>query len=181
MNKHTLLRILCGLTFLIFLCPFYQGCSDEKLRNGKQIAIWNSRVQRLDSTYTPKTEKKEASFIKKANDSIFLEKKRRVTYSGYELIDDMFTTTGDFNYLSLAFIIIIVCSAFQFFYSFKSRYATIRVLGFINLFMALLYIILQLFFLLLEDITQIKYGYYLFIINTIAITLLSKKLTDHEI
>lgn len=30
MHKHTLLRILCGLTFLIFLCPFYQGCSDKK-------------------------------------------------------------------------------------------------------------------------------------------------------
>lgn len=50
-----------------------------------------------------------------------------------------------------------------------------------NLLLAFLFLAVNYFDGSLEEITQIKYGYYLFIINTFAITLLSKKLTNHGI
>lgn len=168
MRKHILLRALCGLTFLIFLCPFYQACSDNDLKR-----------YGIEATM-PKVKEKEP-LVKQANDSIFLEKKRSSTYTAYEAIDDMFSITGSINYLNLPFVIILICSAFQFFYSFKNRYGTVRFLGFINIITVILYLGVQAFFHILEEITQIKYGCYLFLINTIAILVLSKKLTDDAV
>lgn len=147
--KKSLIKILSGLAFLIFTCPFFQTCSNETIRSNPlakrdaNMASWSSNAYELSSL-------------------------RHITEP------DMFIWPEIF------FTIIIFASIAIFVLGLGGHYSGLRFLCYLNLLLAFLYLVAMFFCLVLEDIRQVKYGYYLFLINTLAIVLLSKKLEKEK-
>src|SRR5690606_20963004 len=125
MNKHTLLRILCGFTFLIFLCPFFQTCSDKTLTSFpfKSAAQEEQLIDAIEVKATTDTiiEKGKIQVVK-TTDTVYVKKtmtpelqekwekekknnlreaKRGITYNVYEL--NILTFKDGFNYVFLPF------------------------------------------------------------------------------
>lgn len=62
MKRSNIIRVLSGLMFLIFLCPFFQMCSDRKMK--KELPIDNTELAREEA-------------LQNSRDNI--------TYSGYDM------------------------------------------------------------------------------------------------
>ena len=150
MKYAILIRFLAGLTFLIFLCPFFQMCSDES--RFKKSVKYYSRERTKDET----------------------------TENAYQL--SLFDTLGQerfyFDWVLVPFTLIILGAVVILVFSLRNHFFALRFICYLNLGLTLLFLSLMFFGLLLEDFTQIKYGYYLFVLNTIVIIILSKKITS---
>jgi hypothetical protein len=80
----------------------------------------------------------------------------------------------------IGFTFILLLSIVLLITSFVKKWIAVRNLAITNLVLALLSVIIFYFKTVLEDITQIKYGYYLFLINTLAIIILSQKAVQRQ-
>lgn len=171
LNNKIIIRFLSGLTFLIFFCPFFQMCSDEAIKTSplKEFSIKNG------------TPKKEADSLL----TIFYKKKieqgrKEYTFNAYQITKKAFIDNlalDIFDYLdeidiygSLCYPLFIIFSSIGLFFSLKSKFNRTRIFNYVNITL----IILSIFFFylkegLLEDINQIKIGYYLFFLNSIVI------------
>lgn len=170
MSKQTIIRILTGLTFLIFLCPFFQMCSDKNIlkktvEKGISLTPEQLHVEREES---------------------LIESRKSNTSSGYEIAFCIFNKfelqdlSDSGFYCFLCFFIVLIISTIQFCFSFINKFKVIYLLGLINLTLVIFPMLSFYFAEILEDINQIKYGYYLFIINTIILLLLSKKMMKND-
>lgn len=147
MKRANIIRILSGLMFLIFLCPFFQRCSKEELRNGFiRTEVRNNPDLITDNGY---------------NLSIC----RHILNQSWD----------EFIWPEVIFTIIIFVSFGILIYALKNKNLTVKILSFINVALGISFIALMLLMHTLTNIRQIKYGYYLFFINTIAIIVLSTK------
>jgi len=63
--------------------------------------------------------------------------------------------------------------------SLRGHYFGLRFLCYFNIFVCLAYLVLMLYARVLDDLRQIKYGYYLFMLNSIAIIALSKRIDPY--
>lgn len=161
MTKQNVIRVLSGLMFLIFFCPFFQMCSDESLPFPKTA---------IDPT-------EDASLLKNAEDGIIM--------TGYELGMQIFTLTSDdlkdnvFTqspfYIYLCFTLTLALSALVFILAmsgkFKKAGVTAGAILLLNLIALTIASVEQIF----TDISQIKFGYYLFVANLVAIIALCAK------
>lgn len=170
MSKQTIIRLLAGLTFLIFLCPFFQTCSDKY--------ILKKTVEK-GITVTPEQQRIE-------QEESLIESRKGNTISGYEMAFCIFNKfeiqdLSDLGfYCFLCFFIVLIISAIQFYFSFINKFKVIYLLGLINVTLVISPILLFYFDGLLEDMNQIKYGYYLLTINILTIIILSKKTMKNE-
>lgn len=152
MKANNVVRILAGLSFLIFCCPFFQMCSDDMML------------------------KKDSETKDQFNES-----KKHLTVDAYELsVFRKFNPDDDskINWMDSFFTIIIAFSIIILIKSFKSHSMSLSILCYLNLLVCIGFLIMTFSFRLLEDLSQIKYGFYLFIVNTIAIIALSKRVED---
>lgn len=193
MNK--LLNRLSILSFLILLLPFFQTCSDKNITENrwlKNSPVWEEVLNVSESEKS--TNKKEYNLSweelnakKKKAINTFLKCRKELTYNGYEMsifgIDGSFyeTIIEDSNYIFLAFTFVIFLCGFVVFYSYKLKYNTVLILSICNFCLSLIPLIFLYLGEFLEDINQIKFGYYLFLINLLLIIYLSialKKKSD---
>lgn len=185
MKKHTLLRILCGLTFLIFLCPFYQACSDEKSMKEFKTEETVEETVGIDTiATTPDADHHEEhpeAVIENSPEKTSDTSGRINNFTGYEMVVVVRDVINGDNVIYLCFSVILLFSIIMLIQSLRRKSRTIYILSILNLLLAFVFLAYNYLDGSLEEITQIKYGYYLFIINTFAITLLSKKLTNHGI
>lgn len=146
-------------------------CSDEAIKTSpfKEIAIKNG------------TPKKEADSIRNNfYKRKILDGRKKYTMNVYELtkkffIDqspiDIFDHVDEIDmYGSLCFPFFIIFSCTGLFFAFKSRFKLTKLFSLTNTILIILSILF--FYLkegLLEDINQIKLGYYLFFLNSIVI------------
>jgi hypothetical protein len=86
----------------------------------------------------------------------------------------------DISWIDAFFTFIIISSAVIFAKSLKTYSFSINILCYLNLLVAFGFVITAFIVALLDDITQIKFGYYLFIINTFAILALQKSIDDAQ-
>lgn len=170
MSKQTIIRLLAGLTFLIFLCPFFQMCSDKNLLK---------RTVEKGISLTPEQ-------LHAEQEESLIENRKSNTSSGYEIAFCIFNKfelqdLSDLGfYVFLCFFIVLIISIIQFYFSFLNKFKVIYLLGLVNVILIISPILLLYFDGLLDDVNQIKYGYYLFIINTIILLLLSKKMIKND-
>lgn len=167
MKTPILLRILCGLTFLILFCPFFQMCADKKHVLSKPAEI--HAEQQSSNGYA--TDVKEF-FIEKhtynSHDTIL---------NGYQIAFTL--TDSEAWYLGGSFGFIILFSIIMLLKVMYKNYKHLQTLSLLNIFLALICLCMSLSIHMLEKFNQIKYGYYVFLLNSIAIIILSRKITTN--
>lgn len=153
MKNTQIIRFLAILTFFIFTCPFFQMCSSDNTL--KKSIRGYSAIHNSDET----------------------------TQNAYQLslFDNIGEINFDFNWVLLPFTLIIVGAISILIFSFRNHFFAVRFLCYLNLGLALIFLACMFFGLLLEELTQIKYGFYLFILNMIALINVSKKINYNSI
>lgn len=152
MKANNIVRILAGLSFLIFCCPFFQMCSDDMMLKKE-----------------PETQEQ------------FEQRKKDITVDAYQLSVFRKLDPQDdhkISWMDTFFTVIIIFSAIILIKSFKNHSMSLGILCYLNLLLCIGFIIIAFMSTLLEDFSQIKFGYYLFIFNTIAIIVANKKVED---
>lgn len=173
MTKQNIVRILAGLSFLIFFCPFFQMCSES------------SRLKKTFAEQPVTQSEIIKEKVRQERDSI--EFSEKTTFSGYRMgtyifepeslknmeADDLLDST---SYAFLSFTLTLILSIVLFILSLKKRFNSVYKLALLNLLFTILPMLIFYFNGTLEEISQIKFGYYLFIINTVALIIFSRKI-----
>lgn len=182
MKTTNIIRLLAGLSFLIFFCPFFDMCSSplkkeinqQLSESGVKTEITTVQDSIAENTLIPITDTPTAS-NKNEQTSVL---------SGYGLSTYLFKYFKEINtdelkgstfYALLCFTFILIISGLQVILSFKNKLRQVHYLAYINIFLSLVAMLIFYINGTLEVLSQIKFGYYLFLINTIAIIVLCKK------
>ena len=185
-----MIKKLTILSLFILALPFFQTCSDKNLMENSYLknstlveevqpieletkagerVVSSENVKEFHYTYEELKEKKQKT-IKQ-----FLLQKREMTNNCYQLgiqfikqieIKD-WKNTIDFGLLP--FFLTIIISVLLVFFSFFEKWKTILILGTVNLLLLITQIILAYKSELLEDIEQIKFGYYTYVLILLLI------------
>jgi hypothetical protein len=147
MKSANITRILAGLSFLIFFCPFFQMCSFDAISG------------------TPHHEETEQK--------IRAEEKEN-TYSGYRMAGIGGPASEGFDSLTICFLILVIISAAILYFAMRGSFDNVFWFSIINMIMltACIIIILPVYFVIL---IMVRYGFYLLLCNTIALVLFSHK------
>jgi hypothetical protein len=191
-----MLKKLTILSLIILALPFFQTCSDKnimensflknspleeelieptltKIVNGKEIEI--SQEKEYKYTFKELTEKKKETIRK------FISLKKEMTSNGYQLAfqfviqiqpKDIINTI---DYKSLPFFLTLIITCLLIYFSFKREPKIILILSISNFIILITHIFLLYLSDYLEDFEQVKYGYYLFLINLVLIIIESFK------
>ncbi|MFH6944950.1 hypothetical protein [Flavobacterium sp. FlaQc-50] len=171
-----MLKKLSIISLLILFLPFFQTCSDKNIsenRNLKNSPLWEqvksvSKIElnekEYNLTFAELTVKKQKAITD------FVKLKKKLTLNGYQIgklfIDDIETPQWPlmpFSFSILINLLIII-------YSFKDKPKTTFILGFLNIFLLIIPLIMLYFGKIFEDVEQIKSGYYLLLFNLSIIT-----------
>jgi hypothetical protein len=194
MKKNISLRSLTLISLIIFSFPFLQTCSNKKIKDlpyyKSEFAPFTLDTLNIDANQTEianfKISKKEENKLR-AQDKIdkekwFIEMQNEWTLNAYKI--GFLESIKDFEidflkdigfYISLCFFLFIFASGAMFILSFTIKYNTIFLLAILNLALLICATLLSYFGKVLDEFSQIKYGYYLFILNSILIIMISKK------
>ena len=163
---------------MIFLCPFFQTCSDRSLLKQQRQSI-------LDNTATQAERIAHEAKEKKWQQENLEERREKATLNGYEMGYHIFVPSyEDFEISELtdlstyafpAFTVCILMSLSIVIVSFKNKQKMVIKLCYWNLALVIGSMFIFYFEHILEEINQIKFGYYLFVVNTIAIIVFCKK------
>jgi hypothetical protein len=202
MKKNMRLKSLVLISFVIFSLPFFQTCSDRSLKRSPRYRgeftgyvqdslnfkmVYNEETKIKDTVWevikVSETEKQTIIAKEKIDKEVWLKKAKKentvnayylgigtfkeIEFSKSDLIDKTF-------YALLSFTLIIVFTFAMILLSFREKFKLITILSSINLLLIIIAPILLYSGKVIEDINQIKYGYYLFIINSILIIIESK-------
>jgi hypothetical protein len=204
MKTNRLLRVLSLLAFLLLMAPFYDSCNGHRMKEAEAVdavAADTTAVEvdntKIDSTEIAKTEidtinnsveNYELSFVDKAYESIddddsenafefaklsidsilefnFKDFKKGVKDEGYGVVF--------FELKNFCFILIVVITLLIAVFSFKNSQRVYKLSKY-NLVLLLITIICLFLEGLFETISQIKWGYYAFIITNLIIFYYSK-------
>ena len=204
MKTNRLLRVLSLLAFLLLMAPFYDSCNGHRMKEAEAVdavVADTTAVEvdntKIDSTEIAKTEidtinnsveNYELSFVDKAYESIddddsenafefaklsidsilefnFKDFKKGVKDEGYGVVF--------FELKNFCFILIVVITLLIAVFSFKNSQRVYKLSKY-NLVLLLITIICLFLEGLFETISQIKWGYYAFIITNLIIFYYSK-------
>lgn len=171
-NKSNIIRFLSCLSFILFLCPFLQTCSNQDIMEMPRYRSSFSSEKFINKTDLKVNEKVLKSFEKT---------KKKFTYNGYELSIIPFIEFDKKAFLELDFYIflildiIIVLSIFNLYFSFKKNFLKIKTISISGIVLLFIYIIGLVYISVIEDFNQIKYGYYLYLLNLIIVVYLSNQ------
>ena len=184
--KNTIrLKSLVTITFLIFLLPFLRTCSDKNISSNIKI---ETEAVIDDSTKVEEkkvlTEIIEVEKSKNRNDLIAKEK-TKYTENFYSLIYKSFgkTKLNDYDkstledktfYPLFGLLIIFFVSILNLIFTLRGKYKITFVLGILNLILLILATFGLIFSEIVENLNQIKIGYYLFALNIILIIRIAK-------
>lgn len=184
MKYPMLIRFLSGLTFLIFLCPFFQMCSDEDIfKKYKEVETVEYETSPAISEAPVNTVPEEPVFepVKSIQ-----AQRDEYTYNGYQLAATLFIDIdkSEFGisdikdpgvYIFMCYTMAVIFSITVLVYAIRNNSRKVRFFGIYSLLTMIVPLGINYYIGGLEDINQIKYGYYLFIINVISIILLANK------
>ncbi|MEW5677548.1 hypothetical protein ABGT15_14655 [Flavobacterium enshiense] len=201
MKNNIRLKSLISISLLIFVLPFLQTCSDKTLKSSPAYAgeftgfvqdsvnfkiVYNKETNSNDTLRNliavSKSEKEKIIKKEKADKEIWLKKaKKENTLNAYRL---GFLNYSEFEfrylkdktfYIFLNFTFIILLTLIMLIISFKKMYKQIMIISSISISLLFIATISLYFMGAIEDLNQIKYGYYLFVVNSILIILESRK------
>ena len=192
--EFKILKKLTIVSLVILALPFFQTCSDKEIMNngylknsplsevvhapaesidGKQIY---SEIKEYQYTSKELAEKKRETVDK------FLALKNDLTSSGYELgflFIKLLNRNDFFNSIEFSFLpffLTQIITVLLIYFSFKRKAKVILILSVLNILFLLADLIMMYGSDFLEDIDQIKFGYYLFVINLSLISIEAYKL-----
>lgn len=196
------LKKLAILNFIILALPFFQTCSDKNimsntylknspLREMAQPAVDSVAGEKVDAKQKNEiTEEKQFNYTftelthkKRETVDRFLKAKNDLTSSGYGLVLQFLQNLiidKSLDYTILPFLLIFIISGLIFYFVFKRKAKVILVLSFVNLILLIVQLTMMYGIGYLEDIDQIKFGYYLFIINLLLIVIEGYKIMKIE-
>ncbi|KOS05522.1 hypothetical protein AM493_05360 [Flavobacterium akiainvivens] len=194
MKTTNTLRILAGLSFLIFFCPFFQMCSDEDIPKMVKEAA-SAEPDSITGEITPPKIDEIAIKEREAQKQEYLEEHRQEwifnAYKICHIYGGAFTQEGEIDSKDLK------DSAFWFVVFFLLSVLTSLILfvlallkkikaAFIGSCINIVFIILYSLFLFvgdnsIEHLYQVKFGYYLFVINSIALIFVSNKAKNQPV
>lgn len=164
-NKSYVVRALASFSFLIFFCPFFQTCPNEDIRN---LPRFRGVPDKVEITHH------------------LIKAQENFTYNAYVFAIIPFMDFKmlafleiDFYFLLLMDFIIII-SLMTLYFSFKNNFYKVKKSTLFNIFLVLIYTLYFIFDSTIEEITQVKYGYYLFLINLIMIIYFLNNLIKEE-
>jgi hypothetical protein len=179
-NKSHIITTLACFSFVIFFCPFLQTCSNENIKIFHESDI--SLIKIKSDTINGKIIENKDELANYYNSDLFKNSKQEYTYNFYkmaycpfELFDIRELLNYEF-YIYLTFSFVIIFSLMILNYSFKNDYFKIKKLTIFTHFFLHLYLVLLIYKSVITDVAQLKYGYYLFLINLILIIYFSNQL-----
>ena len=188
-----MLKKLTILSLIILALPFFQTCSDQnimensylknspleedvlvtptetKIVNGKEIVI--PQEKEYHYTFKELTEKKKETIRK------FVSLKKEMTSNGYQLAFQFViqietkNVISTIDYTLLPFLLTVIITCLLIYFSFKRKPNIILILSVSNFIILIAHLTLLYLSDYLEDIEQIKFGYYLLLINLILISI----------
>lgn len=194
-----MLKKLMIISLVILFLPFLQTCSDKEIMRNSFLrdSPLLEPVKATESEYKDSVlviidkDSKEKEFQYTFDE---LKKKKQITVNKFLKLRNEFTKNGyqlgfkfvqgleiaDFiesiNVICLPFFLILVIVCLLIYFTFKKKTKILLILSILNLLLLLINILLYYLSETLEDINQIKFGYYLFVINSILIIIESYKL-----
>lgn len=175
-----MLKKLSILSLLILYLPFFQTCSDKNSIEGKTLMIHSPLAE--EENNNPKTvidgkefnlTFDELSLKKEKAIHDFIEIRKELTYNGYELFLQSIEDLKNQAWLSFSFVLLIIICCIQIILSFMEKYKAIFILGIIAICLLLLPFTLLYFAKILEDIEQLKIGFFLLLFNLTNIVFVS--------
>ena len=196
-----MIKKLTILGLLLLVLPFFQTCSDKSLMENSFLknSILAEEVQPTELetksgeiSVESKNQKEfhytfqELKVKKQKTVKGFLAQKNEMTHNGYKLgylfikqidIKDLKNT---FDFTLLPFFLTIIIGVLLVIFSFVEKWRIIIILTILNLLLLVVHLIVAYKCKSLEDIEQIKFGYYLFILNLVLIIIETNKVQKKE-
>lgn len=197
MKDKIKLRTLVSFSFVLFCLPFLRTCSDNSLDKLVPVPTESVATETAADGTSIKDTIKIESISKEASEKnlkegseerkISIEKaKKEFTYNFYSLIyktlnpEDKKLSSTVFSdlgfYPILALLLVFISSITMLILSFRERIKQISLLAAANLVLLITAIILFYASQVIEDLNQIKIGFYLVVINTVLIIILAWKI-----
>lgn len=185
------LKSLVIITFLIFLLPFLRTCSDVKISSSVKVeaeAVIIDSAQ-LEEKNVP-NEIVEVENNENRNE-IISKQKTEYTENFYTLIYKSFgktklneydkSTLEDKTFYPLfGFLIIFFVSIINLIFTLLGKHKITFVLGIMSIILLILATFGLVYSEIVENLNQIKIGYYLFTLNLILIVIIAKKESKKE-
>lgn len=190
--KNTIrLKSLVTITFLIFLLPFLRTCSDKNISSNIKVeaeAVIEDDGQVVEKKVPSKIIELENN---KNRNEIIAKQKVEYTENFYSLIYKSFgktklneydkSTLEDKTFYPLfGFLIIFFISILNFVFTFRGKYKMTFALGIVNIILLILATFGLVYSEIVENLNQIKIGYYLLALNLILIIAISKNESRKE-
>lgn len=201
MKTNIRLKFLIGITFLVFFLPFFDACTGGKFTEESVESAYEVVEEEIMDTIALKenvikdTIKEEvieedtiiAPIEEDKSEENYFQRKESSVCNAYEMVYLFFgdsdilkleTLKDKTLYTFLIILLIIINSLIMLILAFKNRIKNLSKVGILSLILALIWFIYVLF--LNPDLNQIKYGFYLYLINVILIILECKRLLKKE-
>ncbi len=189
--KHSIrLKTLVSFSFIIFFFPFLQTCSDNDLRKSPihKIEVNDSQIDSINKSNSSYT---QTEILESNNEKDISKSKKENTVNFYELLNITFweinlneysksTFEEKTFYPFFGFLLIFINSIFLLIFAFCNKYKLTFKLGVLNFGLLILATTGLILIGIIEDINQLKIGYYLFVLNSIIIILTTKKELNKE-
>jgi hypothetical protein len=197
-----MLKKLTLLSLVLLLLPFFQTCSDKELMRNSYLKdsplherskpvemVQDSVLLMLDSdskekefqyTFDELKKKKQETVVR------FLGIRNDYTKNGYQLgfqFVEEFKLNNfleSINPLSMPFFLILIITYFLAYFTFKKKTKIVLILSVLNVLFLTANLVIYYLSGILEDINQIKFGYYLFMVNSILIIIEVYKIRKKE-
>ncbi|THF49879.1 hypothetical protein E6C50_11030 [Flavobacterium supellecticarium] len=179
------------LSFVLLMLPFFQTCSDKNIIHNRllkggpaleTVPLLSEQGININENKEHHLSSDELFLLKEQAIEAFLKKKSELTYNGYEMsFFSTNTVTSRFRLEYSFFTMVILLCGMQAFSLFKERYSLSVIFGLINIVLSVGLFLLLYFSGILEDINQIKYGYYLFMIHLVLLLYMSFELKKKKI
>ena len=196
-----MIKKLTILSLFLLVLPFFQTCSDKSLMENSylknstlselvqptefetksgEILEESKNLKEFHYTFQELKEKKQKTI------KGFLAQKSEMTNNGYELgflfikqieIEDLKNT---FDFTLLPFFLSIIIAVLLVIFSFLKKWRNIIIFSSVNLLLLITHLFIVYKSKSLEDIEQIKFGYYLFTLNLILIIVETYKAQKKE-
>jgi len=174
-----IIRLFAITIFIVFTFPFFQMCSDKSIL--KQQFPDETIV---DSSLSRELLKQKNDSLKIVNkqyrDTKFENVRNQWTVNAYQLgfsgyADLKFSDLDDSTlYISLCFTIVILLSIVILYLTFKENYLYVLRISVLNVILLIVSVVIFIF-RGLDDLRQIKYGYYFLLLNILILVILSKR------
>ena len=193
MKNAITLKSLVTITFLIFLLPFLRTCSDKNISSGLKVEVEAEAVT-IDSVKIEdkKVRNEIVGVVNNENrNEIIAKQKTEYTENFYSLIYKSFgktklneydkSTLEDKTFYPLfGFLIILFVSILNLIFTFLCKYKITFVLGIMNIILLIFVTVGLVYSEIVENLNQIKIGYYLFAVNSILIVFIAKNESEKE-